>query len=251
MDSKIEQFTQAIEKYLKYPRYQRIETWVSFFVVTLQAMTLLSWFGSAQTISCVSLVVTLLLAYVVTDFINGLVHLFMDNNTHYVSIFGPYVAAFHLHHAKYFYRIRPLLKVYFDESGTKFWLLAYLICLFVIQFDMKLNVYLNLGLVAFGIFSSVAELSHYWCHQATEENRMILWLQNHHILLSKEKHKAHHASDNIQYAFLNGVTDPLINLIARRCYQGYKNHADKHTKMYMERQKRAIFSWGVTDEKSR
>ena len=162
------------------------------------------------------------------------VHMYMDNNTSYKSPVGPYIAAFHLHHAKYFYTKRHPLRVYFDESGTKFWLLLYLFVLTGMQFTICLGASLNTGLVAFGIFSSLAELSHYWCHNATEKNRLIVWLQNHYILLSETHHKAHHCSDNIQYAFLNGFTDPLINRIAQSCYKGYKNHADKHTRAYMQ-----------------
>lgn len=35
-------------------------------------------------------------------------------------------------------------------------------------------------------------------------------------------------------AFLNGLTDPLINLIARKIYKGYKNTTDLHFAKYVE-----------------
>ena len=205
-------------------------------IVTLQAITLFNLIYTYKNTSFFYLIIALILAYVATDFINGLVHMFMDNNTHYTSIVGPFIAAFHLHHAKYTYQMRPTLKVYFDESGTKFWLLVYLIFLVNLQLIFSLSAPFNAGLVAFGIFSSIAELSHYWCHNATDKNKLILWLQNHHLLLSKEHHKDHHCFDNIQYAFLNGITDPLINLIARYHYKdkGYKNYADEHTSAYIQ-----------------
>ena len=234
-DSKVNEFTQAIRKYLEHARYQHFETLVSFLIVILQAITLFNLVYAYEYISFLCFIFALIIAYVAADFINGLVHMYMDNNTHYISVVGPYIAAFHLHHAKYVYRIRHPLKVYFDESGTKFWLLLYLLFLMGIQLKFRLSVSFNIGLVTFGIFSSIAELSHYWCHNATEKNRFILWLQNNYVLLSKERHKAHHCFDNIQYAFLNGATDPLINLIARCCYKGYKNYADKHTKAFLKR----------------
>ncbi|CAM4404273.1 MAG: hypothetical protein LEGION0403_FIIPPAGN_00872 [Legionella sp.] len=233
-DNKVNEFIQAIQKYLNHWRYRSFERLVSFLIVSLQAITLFNLIYTYESTSYSGLILVLVIAYIVTDFVNGLVHMYMDNNTYYTSPAGPYIAAFHLHHAKYFYTVRHPLKVYFDESGTKFWLLVYLVALVGIQLNFHLGVSLNTGLVAFGIFSSIAELSHYWCHNATDENRLILWLQNHHVLLSKKHHKAHHCSDNIQYAFLNGVTDPLINLIALYCCKGYKNHSDKHTRAYMQ-----------------
>lgn len=233
-DNKVNEFIQAIQKYLNHWRYRSFERLVSFLIVSLQAITLFNLIYTYESTSYSGLILVLVIAYIVTDFVNGLVHMYMDNNTYYTSPAGPYIAAFHLHHAKYFYTERHPLKVYFDESGTKFWLLVYLVALVGIQLNFHLGVSLNTGLVAFGIFSSIAELSHYWCHNATDENRLILWLQNHHVLLSKKHHKAHHCSDNIQYAFLNGVTDPLINLIALYCCKGYKNHSDKHTRAYMQ-----------------
>ncbi|MFJ1269190.1 fatty acid desaturase CarF family protein [Legionella lytica] len=233
-DNKVNEFMHAIQKYLSHWRYKSFERLVSFLVISLQAMTLFNLIDTYESTSCFYLILVLIVAYIATDFINGLVHMYMDNNTYYNSAAGPYIAAFHLHHAKFFYTVRHPLRVYFDESGTKFWLLTYLLVLVGVQFSVHLSVFLNTGLVAFGIFSSIAELSHYWCHNATKKNRLILWLQNHHILLSKEHHKAHHCSDNTHYAFLNGVTDPLINLIARCYYQGYKNHADQHTRAYMQ-----------------
>lgn len=235
LDNKVYEFTQAIQKYLDHARYKRLEILVSFSIVILQTITLFNLIFSYDYTSFFCFISVLMIAYIATDFINGLVHMYMDNNTRYISIGGPYVAAFHLHHAKYVYRRRHPLKVYFDESGTKFWLLVYLLFLVSVQLNVRLSVSLNIGLVSFGIFSSVAEVSHYWCHNATEKNKFILWLQNNYVLLSKKRHKAHHCFDNIQYAFLNGVTDPLINLIARWSYKGYKNNADKHTQIYLQR----------------
>ena len=47
-----------------------------------------------------------------------------------------------------------------------------------------------------------------------------------------EHHKHHHLSDNINYAFLNGITDPILNKIALYLYNGYKNNADLHVLAY-------------------
>lgn len=168
-DSKVNEFVRAIQKYLSHWKYKSFERLVSFLIISLQAITLFKLIYSYESTSYFGLLLVLIIAYIATDFVNGLVHMYMDNNTYYKSPVGPYIAAFHLHHAKYFYTVRHPLRVYFDESGTKFWLVVYLFVLVGIQFNIHLGFSLNTGLVAFGIFSSVAELSHYWCHNATEK----------------------------------------------------------------------------------
>lgn len=231
---KIAEFTEAIERYHRQRVYQHLEKLVSIGIVALQGLALLGVIYTYQKTPWSMLFLSLITAYIAADFFNGLVHMYMDNNTHYTSIVGPYIAAFHLHHAKYTYQIRHPLKVYFFESGTKFWLLLYLIVLMMLQWHIHFSVAVNLGLVAFGIFSSLAEVSHYWCHHSAQAARWVQWLQRNRILLSTSHHKAHHHSDNVQYAFLNGCTDLLLNCISRYCFQGYKNRADEHAKAYMK-----------------
>ncbi len=240
LDPKVNEFMQAITKYLNHYKYKRFETIVSCLIISLQIISLYNLIHSWESTAYPWIILVLVVSYVITDFINGLVHMYMDNNTQYNSIPGPYIAAFHLHHAKSIYTIRHPLKVYFDESGTKFWLLGYLFILVFLQLNLHLGV-INIGLVSFGVLSSIAELSHYWCHNATADNKIVICLQNNHILLSKKHHTAHHCSDNTQYAFLNGITDPILNLIAHTYYKGYKNYADQHTRSYFQRHIKATF----------
>jgi hypothetical protein len=231
---KVIEFKQAMDKYVSNCIYQQLAIIVSTLILGLQFFTLFNVIHSYHEPNYLSLAFAFFLAYLATDFINGLAHLIMDNATHYTSPFGPFIAAFHFHHARQNYAIRHPIKVYFYESGTKFWLLIYLIALCLLQFYVQLNTALNFGLVCVGILSSVAEVSHYCCHNATVKNTWIKWLQKNKILLSMDHHKQHHCSDNTQYAFLNGISDPLLNTIARVFYAGYKNHADKHTAAYIK-----------------
>jgi hypothetical protein len=115
-------------------------------------------------------VVSLILALLVADFVNGLVHLYMDTEDAYGSIAGPLIANFHLHHKFPRYVEHSLISVYFNESGSKVWLVGYLIL-----------------------------------------DRL----------------------DNTNYAFLNGITDPLVNLIAQKISNGYKNSTDLHFALYV------------------
>lgn len=85
-------------------------------------------------------------------------------------------------------------------------------------------------LVYSGILSSVAEVSHYLCH--TSSSPLAIRLGNCRIFLGKRHHAVHHLQDNRNYAFLNGLTDPLINAIAVGWGRGYKQHTDLHYAAY-------------------
>ena len=229
---KIDDFQSAMDKYHANPVYQRTGHVIATIIVILQGLTALRCYQSYPTIHGMQLILPLLCAIFVTDFINGLVHLYMDNNTRYHTRLGPFIAAFHMHHLKPKYTEKHPFLVYFNESGSKFWLVVYLGLLYGFQCTLTIPLEVNFGLVCIGILSSVAEVSHYWCHQGYNAHRLIRVLQKNKILLSKKHHLIHHCSDNKNYAFLNGLSDPLINWIAARWYAGYKNHSDQHAKAY-------------------
>lgn len=233
LNQSIFEFNQAMARYHRYPIFHKAGFVISTLIVTLQIVTTLHLLMHYQLTSIASLLLTLLGAYFLTDLINGLVHMIIDNNTHYLSFAGPFIAAFHLHHQQPQYSDNSLLKIYFFESGSKFWLVIYLVFVLFIQWCYVPTANVNLCLVAIGVFSSLAEVSHYLCHNAKSENRIIAFLQKYHILLSKEHHLHHHHQDNINYAFLNGVSDPIINFISKRYFTGYKNHSDIHAASYI------------------
>jgi len=229
---KIKEFQTAMDRYNHGVFYKRTGMIVSIYIVTLQIITTIQFLQSYNFTKPESLIIPLIFSYILTDFINGLVHMYMDNNTKYKSTLGPFIAAFHLHHLSPKYTDRHALKIYFYESGTKFWLVIYLTILASTQYASIFSVNINFCLVCIGIFSSLAEVSHFWCHNSNNKNFFIKFLQNKRILLSKKHHLVHHVSDNKNYAFLNGFSDPLINLISNYLYAGYKNHSDQHAKAY-------------------
>jgi hypothetical protein len=175
------------------------------------------------------LIPLLFIAYFITDFINGYVHMFMDNNDNYRSIMGPFIASFHLHHRHPDYRNFPIMRIYFNESGSKFWLLPFLMFTIMMSF-LDINDELLFLLILVGILSSVAEVSHFLCHNS--KSKFVTLLQDSHILLSQKHHANHHEKDNQSYAFLNGMSDFLLDKIAARVYGGYKENSDLHTKLY-------------------
>jgi hypothetical protein len=224
---KQKQFNAAMDLYRTRIRYKIIGFAVSILNLTLQCFLLYRvW---PQSIGMLRQLVSLGVAYLLTDFINGLVHMYMDNNDRYDSCDGPLIANFHLHHKVPQYRRHNLLVVYFMESGSKVWLVWYLLLVLGLSF-FNIPPTLYYLLVYTGILSSVAEVSHYLCHTSTALPVRIL--AGCGLLLSKRRHARHHLQDNCNYTFLNGVTDPLVNMIAARLCGGYKQRSDLHFANY-------------------
>jgi sterol desaturase/sphingolipid hydroxylase (fatty acid hydroxylase superfamily) len=233
LNQKISEFQDAMARYHGRQIFHNIELLVASLVMILQFLTTINLLIHPPHLSPLDWAVTLMISYLLADFISGLAHLVGDNLTHYTSFFGPFIAAFHLHHQHMKYRERDLLAIYFYESGTKFWLVIYLLVLLIIQYHFSTPSTLQVCLVSIGILSSVAEVSHYLCHNAEPRHRVVTFLQRNRILLSKNHHRKHHMQDNINYAFLNGVTDPLINVISKRFFSGYQTHSDLHAASYI------------------
>jgi sterol desaturase/sphingolipid hydroxylase (fatty acid hydroxylase superfamily) len=223
------QFNDAMKLYNSKRRYKLFGVSVSIINVSLQ-FYLLCWIWQ-QSIGIGWQALSLLAAYLVTDFVNGLVHMFMDNNDRYDTIAGPLIANFHLHHKIPLYKKTNLLVLYFKETGSKFWLVWYLLLVLFILGMFELNPAISYALVYIGVLSSVAEVSHYLCHSSA--STMAGFLERSGLLLSKRHHARHHLQDNCYYAFLNGFTDPLLNRIAAVFYKGYKNNSDLHYAHYV------------------
>lgn len=221
---KQQQFNAALTQYRSRPGYTWFGYGVSSANVGLQGWLL--WQLRGVAIGWGGQLLALGAAWLLADFINGLVHLYMDDNDRYDTVAGPLIANFHLHHKQPVYTPRSLPLVYFIESGSKLWLVPCLALLAVLSSWGVLNPVLLTTLVYFGVLSSVAEVSHYLCH--TSVSPLAIRLGNCGILLAKRRHGIHHTRDNVGYAFLNGISDPLINSIAARLSRGYKHHTDLH-----------------------
>lgn len=224
LTEKQRQFNAALEKYNNRHGYHLCDTLVALANTSLQAWLL--WRAWQLNIGIGGQLTALVIAWILADFVNGLVHMYMDNNDRYDSIAGPFIANFHLHHKTPLYKRKFLPVVYFVESGSKVWLVPVLAATALLSMSGQVNPLLLCILVYAGILSSVAEVSHYLCHTSTAS--LAMFLGDCGILLAKRHHASHHLQDNVNYAFLNGLTDPLLNLIARRFSRGYKQHTDLH-----------------------
>lgn len=221
-------FNAAMERFNSRKAYRWFGTGVATANLTLQLLLL--WQLRDAQLSALGLFLALLAAWVLTDFVNGLVHMYMDANDRYDSVAGPLIANFHLHHRTPRYTPRSLPAVYFVESGSKVWLAPCLAALLILSAFGLIGPWLLHMLVFTGVLSSVAEVSHYLCH--TSSSPLARLLGNSRILLSKRHHAAHHLHNNVSYAFLNGLTDPLLNIIAARLSPGYKRNTDLHYATY-------------------
>jgi hypothetical protein len=228
LELKQKQFNAAMERYEKVGIYKTIYRMVSVVNVSLQLYLL--YLVLPVSIGLPLQIFAFFTAYLATDFINGLVHMFMDGNDAYDSPAGPLIAAFHLHHRTPLYKKNNILLVYFNESGAKNWLVGYLLITAILIKTTPIHPLLSYIIVYIGILSSAAEVSHYLCH--VTNSRIARYLTYLGLLLSKKHHGPHHIADNVNYAFLNGFTDPLLNVIARKYSHGYKNTTDRHYATY-------------------
>lgn len=228
LEARQRQFNAAMERYERDAIYPAIGKAVSIANVSLQLwLVTLAWPGA---IGPAGQLLAFGVAWVLADFVNGLVHVFMDGNEAYESPVGPLIAAFHLHHRTPLYKRKPVLLVWFDESGSKLWLVGYLLAAALAIRAGAVPPLAAWILVHFGLLSSAAEVSHYCCH--TLDSRPVRFLRSVGLLLSKRHHARHHREDNVNYAFLNGISDPLLNVIARRWGRGYKRTTDLHYGRY-------------------
>jgi sterol desaturase/sphingolipid hydroxylase (fatty acid hydroxylase superfamily) len=224
-----QQFNAAMERYNSGRIYKILGAVVSIANLSLQIYLLYRiW---PHSIGVFRQTAAIFAAYLITDFLNGLVHLYMDNNDRYDSPAGPLIANFHLHHKIPQYKKRNLFFVYFNESGSKIWLVGYLAAVAVMPEVFAVDSTVMYILVYTGILSSFAEVSHYLCHSSTSAT--VIFLEKTGLLLSKQHHAKHHLKDNTSYAFLNGFSDPLLDLIAARFYKGYKQNTDLHYAYYV------------------
>lgn len=229
ISEKQRKFNIAMERFEKQRVYVLAGRIVSFINVSLQIILAILVFQ--QSIGLLRQVLTFATAYILADFVNGLVHMYMDNNDDYESVAGPLIANFHLHHRTPVYKRKSIPAVYYYETGSKIWLVFVLVAAVAGVWQGLLTGVVAYGLLYFCILSSVAEVSHYLCH--TPQPKFARLPGSAGILLSIHHHTRHHTEDNVSYAFLNAMTDPLLNIMAKIMYPGYKNTTDMHYAYYI------------------
>jgi hypothetical protein len=228
LELKQQQFNSAMKLYESKQIYKLLGRFVAITNISLQIYILSQVLTLA--IGFWWQIISVIAAYLITDFINGLVHLYMDANDNYDSLAGPLIANFHLHHRTPRYEDNNLLVVYFNETGSKIWLVFYLIGVAVFFQLPNSNPLLLYALTYVGILSSIAEVSHYLSHNS--DAAAVLLLARIKLLLPQQEHARHHREDNVSYTFLNGIANPLVDFIAKIFSVGYKSNTDLHYATY-------------------
>ncbi|KAF0181790.1 MAG: hypothetical protein FD164_1482 [Nitrospirae bacterium] len=223
-----EQFNAAMKSYEESAAYKLLDKSVSIANITLQIFLL--YRAMPLSIGAWWQIAALFAAYLLADFINGLIHMYMDKHDDYESLAGPLIAKFHLHHKTPRYEDNNVIVVYVNETGSKVWLVFYLAAVVMLTYVPGVNHVFLYVLIYVGVLSSVAEVSHYLCHNSN--STAAIFLMRIGLLLPKKRHALHHLEDNVNYSFLNGVSNPLVNFIAKRCSCGYKNGTDLHFAKY-------------------
>lgn len=223
------QFNAAMALYEGRRRYKFFGKLVAAANVSLQAFLL--YRAAAQPMDPARHLLVFAAAYLAADFVNGLVHMHTDCMDDYGSLGGPLIANFHLHHKRPRYQDHPLPLIYFNESGSKVWLVPVLAAAALLSYAPGFGPAAAWGLAWFGVLSSVAEVSHYLAHNSN--SRWAILLGRARLLLDKRVHARHHLQDNVSYTFLNAITDPLADRVAKRFYPGYKRGTDLHYADYI------------------
>ena len=222
------QFNAAMELYESRGKYKLFGKFIAAANISMQAFLLYRVLGLSM--GPVRQLAALTAAYLLADFVNGLVHLYADHMDDYEAAWGPLSANFHLHHKRPRYKDNNLAVMYFNESGSKVWLVPCLLAVCLLSFLPGVSPVLLSMLVYAGILSSVAEVSHYLAHNSSSP--VAAFLAGAGLLLGKRRHARHHLEDNVSYTFLNAFTDPLVDFIAAKFYPGYKNGTDLHYAKY-------------------
>ncbi len=231
LKEKQQDFNAAMLRYHQQKRYIYMQKFISVFVILAQIILFVDM--STFSLSVYWHIPIFFIAYFITDLINGLGHMYMDNSDKYRSWMGPYIASFHLHHRTPKYKDHNLFVMYFNETGTKLWLLpAYSVVLLLSYFEI--NEFVLTLFIYIGVLSCIAELSHYLCHNSSAKS--VRFLQKIGILLSMSRHKKHHAGSNEQYTFLNGMSDFIVDAIAKKLYVGYATTTDRHYETYDDKE---------------
>jgi hypothetical protein len=188
MDDDQLQFSVANKQYISKKIYRFLDTLNSVLVVYIQ---ITSFFYS------VFLILSAVLACFLADFINNLVHIYIDSNDRYTSLSGPFIATFHTHNIKQRYNYRNIFNMYFFGFCIKFQLPLTPVFLLTLCVILPENESLPFFVIVFWILSSIAEFSHYLCHNS----KSVFLIQRVKLIIPKENHKKHHIYDGVNYIF--------------------------------------------------
>lgn len=168
-----------------------------------------------------NMTVGLLAGFIFADFLSGIAHIFLDHIiSHKNPLFGEVAICFNMHH------LDP--KEITHENPIQ-----------LIKTPFSLGSPVMIATIAIGYFSGsiwftlltfwtitflvLAQVVHRIAHFGTPSNKVIAFLQKVRILLPSKEHMEHHQNgEQTQFCILNGICNPVVNLIApyiERCFK--------------------------------
>lgn len=137
----------------------------------------------------------LLAAYVVADAITGIYHMVTDLGYNTPTQVG-YFRNHHLRPETMTFDLQPLLAM---------------IPLFAVAYF-----FWPLFFIATGIFVAAGQIPHYYTHHRRNIPKVILWLQQLHIIMDERGHNRHHWSKNydVNYCVLSGWNNWWLNKVS-------------------------------------
>lgn len=156
-------------------------------------------------------------SYLLADLSSGILHMTLDNiDANSCPTFLKKLATDFQNHHQEPWKMK-IDSFWFQNSE----LYAGLICGFASAlglqaFGYDLSTYL---IISTGLWSTVTQVAHAAAHGKFSNNKVISFLQNHGIILSKEHHRGHHQEDfSKNFCILAGYMEP----VASRIYSGAK-----------------------------
>ena len=150
------------------------------------------------------------LSYLLTDFISGIVHLYLDNSNikFDYSLTDYYRTGFEIHHTfpTWQWLIDPEYKPQY-EMLTLFVPMLFLLYINILSFNSIFITFITL-------FSLLMQYFHYSAHAFIHGKKIptiIRFLQKYNVIISPETHRIHHIYFDRNYTILNGWTNFIFN----------------------------------------
>ena len=238
LTEKQQQFNNAMEKYEKMPVYVWVGHTTSFINVGCQVF--LGWMVIKQPVGPFLQILTFAASYILADFVNGLVHMYMDYKpckpgTGLKDLYfweGPRDSAeFHARQAQVYARISGFERIVYDfkkhhpfpdllgrhsflhlMKGPTFLLaLPLSLVLNVVFLALQPPAWLLVGTVVFLLGSSMTQALHGALHR-DDVGLALCLMRRTGLVMSRRAHQLHHDTLTQDFAVINGWANPLVNL---------------------------------------
>lgn len=158
-----------------------------------------------------------LFASIISDFISGLVHIYLDNSkVNYIETINDYFKiGFQIHHLFPNFQWTCYNKFQPHYEANTIFFSNILISL--------INVFTYNSLVVYYVLylTLIMQMNHYWCHALITKKPVpyiVYKLQDFGLLLYYKKHAKHHSTYDNSFCLLSGCCDPIFDYLYNNKY---------------------------------